>query len=92
MRASRCTTMRTDMRTSCVAPHVYSTPSSGSDPRVGVSGDRTAVFATACSAGGDEHTSRGAPTLRADAAPFGLYRQTGTTCAYNNGIKRAELS
>src|SRR6478609_9469261 len=23
------------------------------------------------------------------AAPFGLYKQTGTTCAYNNGVQRA---
>ena len=83
------TSIRHDIRTSCVAPQVYSTPSSSTALASGVSGAKV-VFASACSAGVATSNVTWCADSSTGAAPFGLYRQTGTTCAFNNGVKRAD--
>ena len=72
------TSIRHDIRTSCVAPQVYSTPSSGTPLASGVSGAKV-VFASACSAGVATSNVTWCADSSTGAAPFGLYRQTGTT-------------
>jgi Tfp pilus assembly protein PilW len=68
------TLMRSNIRNSCVAPQVYATPASATALASGVATSNV----TWCA---DSATG---------AAPFGLYKQTGTACAYNNGVKRAD--
>lgn len=83
------TSIRHDIRTSCVAPQVYSTPSSSTTLASGVFGAKV-VFASACSAGVATSNVTWCADSSTGAAPFGLYRQTGTTCAYGSGVKRAD--
>jgi Tfp pilus assembly protein PilW len=80
--------IRHDIRTSCVAPQVYSTPSSSTALASGVYGAKV-VFASACSAGVATSNVAWCADSSTGTAPFGLYRQTGTACAYNNGVKKA---
>jgi Tfp pilus assembly protein PilW len=81
--------IRHDIRTSCVAPQVYSTPSSSTALASGVYGAKV-VFASACSAGVATSNVAWCADSSTGTAPFGLYRQTGTACAYNNGVKKAD--
>ena len=81
--------IRHDIRTSCVAPQVYSTPSSSTALASGVYGAKV-VFASACSAGVATSNVAWCADSSTGTAPFGLYRQTGTACAYNTGVKRAD--
>jgi type II secretory pathway pseudopilin PulG len=81
--------IRHDIRTSCMAPQVYATPASGTALASGVSGAKV-VFASACSAGVATSNVTWCADSSTGAAPFGLYRQTGTACAYSTGLKKAE--
>lgn len=83
------TSMRSDIRNSCVAPQVYSTPTSSTPLASGVYGAKV-VLASACSAGVATSNVTWCADSASGTAPFGLYRQTGTTCAYNNGAKKAD--
>jgi Tfp pilus assembly protein PilW len=83
------TAMRSDTRHSCMAPQVYSTPASITPLASGVFGAKV-VLASACSGGAATSNVTWCADSATGAAPFGLYRQTGTTCAYNNGVKRAD--
>jgi Tfp pilus assembly protein PilW len=83
------TSMRSDIRNSCVAPQVYATPASSTVLASGVYGAKV-VLASACSAGVATSNVTWCADSSTGAAPFGLYRQTGTACAYNNGVKRAD--
>jgi type II secretory pathway pseudopilin PulG len=83
------TSMRSDIRNSCVAPVVYSTPASVTPLASGVFGAKV-TLASACSGGVATSNVTWCADSSTGAAPFGLYRQTGTTCAYNNGVKRAD--
>ena len=83
------TSMRSDIRNSCVAPQVYATPASSTVLASGVYGAKV-VLASACSAGVATSNVTWCVDSSTGAAPFGLYRQTGTACAYNNGAKRAD--
>ena len=83
------TTMRSDIRNSCVAPQVYSTAASTTALTSGVFGGKV-VLASACSAGVATSSVTWCADSSTAAAPFGLYRQTGTSCAFNNGVKRAD--
>jgi Tfp pilus assembly protein PilW len=83
------TLMRSDIRHSCVAPQVYSTPASTTPLASGVFGAKV-VLASACSGGAATSNITWCADSSTGAAPFGLYKQTGTTCAYNNGVKRAD--
>ena len=83
------TSMRSDIRNSCVAPQVYATPASSTVLASGVYGAKV-VLASACSAGVATSNITWCVDSSTGAAPFGLYRQTGTACAYNNGVKRAD--
>jgi type II secretory pathway pseudopilin PulG len=81
--------IRHDIRTSCVAPQVYSTPSSGTPLASGVYGAKV-VFASACSAGVATSNVTWCADSSTGGAPFGLYRRTGTTCTYSTGVKKAD--
>jgi type II secretory pathway pseudopilin PulG len=83
------TSMRSDIRNSCVAPVVYSTPTSVTPLASGVFGAKV-TLASACSGGVATSNITWCADAASGAAPFGLYRQTGTTCAYNNGVKKAD--
>jgi type II secretory pathway pseudopilin PulG len=83
------TMMRSDINRSCVAPQVYSTPASVTPLSSGVFGAKV-VLASACSGGVATSNLTWCADSSTGAAPFGLYRQTGTSCAYNNGVKRAD--
>ena len=83
------TSMRSDIRNSCMAPLVYSTPASTTALASGVSGAKV-VLASACSNGVATSNVAWCADSSTAAAPFGLYRQTGTSCAYNTGVKHAE--
>ena len=83
------TSMRSDIRNSCVAPQVYATPASSTVLASGVYGAKV-VLASACNAGVATSNITWCVDSSTGAAPFGLYRQTGTACAYNNGVKRAD--
>jgi len=83
------TLMRSDIRNSCMAPQVYSTPSSSTTLASGVYGAKV-VLASACSGGAATSNVTWCADSASGAAPFGLYKQTGTTCAYNNGVQRAD--
>ena len=82
------TLMRSNIRNSCVAPQVYATPASTTPLASGVFGAKV-VLASACSAGVATSNVVWCADSSTGAAPFGLYKQTGTTCAYNNGVQRA---
>jgi len=82
------TLMRSNIRNSCVAPQVYATPASATPLASGVFGAKV-VLASACSAGVATSNVAWCADSSTGAAPFGLYKQTGTTCAYNNGVQRA---
>jgi type II secretory pathway pseudopilin PulG len=82
------TSMRSDIRNSCVAPVVYSTPASVTPLASGVFGAKV-TLASACSGGVATNNITWCADAASGAAPFALYRQTGTTCAYNNGVKKA---
>jgi type II secretory pathway pseudopilin PulG len=81
--------IRHDIRTSCMAPQVYSTPSSSTALASGIYGGKV-VFASACSAGVATSSVTWCADSAAGAAPFALYRQTGTTCSYSTGVKKAD--
>jgi type II secretory pathway pseudopilin PulG len=83
------TSMRSDVRNSCVAPQVYSTPASTTPLASGVYGAKV-VLASACSAGAATSNVTWCADSASGSAPFGLYRQTGTACAYSTGTKRAD--
>ncbi|HKN64255.1 MAG TPA: hypothetical protein VJV76_08000 [Gaiellaceae bacterium] len=83
------TSIRRDIRTSCVAPQVYATPASSTSLASGVYGAKV-VFASACSAGVATSNVTWCADSSTGAAPFGLYRQTGTTCSYSTGVKKAD--
>lgn len=83
------TTMRSDIRNSCVAPQVYSTPASTTPLASGVSGAKV-VLASACSAGVATSNVTWCADSASGSAPFGLYRKTGTACTYSTGVKRAD--
>jgi Tfp pilus assembly protein PilW len=83
------TSMRSDVRNSCMAPVVYSTPASVTPLASGVFGAKV-TLASACSGGAATSNITWCADSSTGAAPFGLYRQTGTACAYNNGVKRAD--
>jgi type II secretory pathway pseudopilin PulG len=83
------TSMRSDIRNSCMAPVVYSTPSSTTALASGVYGAKV-VLASACSGGAATSNVTWCADSASGAAPFGLYRQTGTACAYSTGVKRAD--
>jgi Tfp pilus assembly protein PilW len=83
------TLMRSNIRNSCVAPQVYATPASTTPLASGVFGAKV-VLASACSAGVATSNVTWCADSSTGAAPFGLYKQTGTTCAYNNGVQRAD--
>lgn len=83
------TSMRSDVRNSCMAPVVYSTPASVTPLASGVFGAKV-TLASACSGGAATSNVTWCADSSTGAAPFGLYRQTGTACAYNNGVKRAD--
>lgn len=80
--------MRSDIRNSCMAPQVYATPASTTTLASGVFGAKV-VLASACSNGAATSNVTWCADSSTGAAPFGLYRQTGTACAYNNGVRRA---
>ena len=83
------TSIRSDVRNSCMAPVVYSTPASVTPLASGVFGAKV-TLASACSGGAATSNVTWCADSSTGAAPFGLYRQTGTACAYNNGVKRAD--
>jgi len=83
------TSMRSEIRNSCVAPVVYSTAASATPLAAGVYGGKV-TLASACSGGVATSNVTWCADSSTGAAPFGLYRQTGTACAYNNGVKRAD--
>ena len=83
------TSMRSDIRNSCVAPIVYSTPASVTPLASGVYGAKV-TLASACSAGAATSNITWCADAASGAAPFALYRQTGTTCAYSTGVQRAD--
>jgi type II secretory pathway pseudopilin PulG len=83
------TSMRSDIRNSCMAPQVYSTAASTTVLASGVFGGKV-VLASACSGGAATSNITWCADSASGAAPFGLYRQTGTSCAYNTGVKRAD--
>jgi Tfp pilus assembly protein PilW len=83
------TAIRSDIRRSCVAPQVYATPASGTTLASGVFGAKV-VLASVCSNGVATSNVTWCADSSTGAAPFGLYRQTGTACAFNNGVKRAD--
>jgi Tfp pilus assembly protein PilW len=83
------TQMRSDIRNSCMAPQVYATPASATPLASGVFGAKV-VLASACSAGVATSNVAWCADSATAAAPFGLYKQTGTACAYNNGVRRAD--
>jgi hypothetical protein len=68
---------------------VYSTPASVTPLASGVFGAKV-TLASACSGGAATINITWCADSSTGAAPFGLYRQTGTACAYNNGVKRAD--
>jgi type II secretory pathway pseudopilin PulG len=81
--------IRHDVRTSCLAPQVYATPSSSTALASGVYGAKV-VFASACSAGVATSNVTWCADSSTGVAPYGLYRKTGTTCSYSTGLKKAE--
>jgi hypothetical protein len=81
--------MRSDIRNSCMAPAVYSTVSSASPLASGVYGAKV-VLASACSGGAATSNVTWCADSATGAAPFGLYRQTGTSCGFSTGVKRAD--
>ena len=83
------TSMRSDIRNSCVAPQVYSTPASTTPLASGVFGAKV-TLASACSAGVATSNVTWCADSASGSAPFGLYRQSGTACAYSTGTKRAD--
>jgi Tfp pilus assembly protein PilW len=83
------TLVRSDIRNSCVAPQVYATPASTTALASGAFGAKV-VLASACSAGVATSNVTWCADSSTGAAPFGLYRKTGTTCAYSSGVKRAD--
>src|SRR5437868_9973051 len=83
------TAMRSDIRNSCVAPVVYSTPASVTPLASGVFGAKV-TLASACSAGVATSNVTWCADSSTGAAPFGLYRQSGTSCAYSTGVQRAD--
>ena len=83
------TLMRSDIRNSCVAPQVYSTPASTTPLASGVYGAKV-VLASACSGGVATSNVTWCADSATGAAPFGLYKQTGTACTYSTGVKRAD--
>lgn len=83
------TAMRSEIRGSCVAPQVYSTVSSVTPLASGAFGAKV-VLAPTCSGGVATSNVTWCVDSSTGAAPFGLYRKTGTACAYNNGVKRAD--
>ena len=84
------TSIRSDIRNSCMAPQVYSTPASTTVLAAGVYGAKV-VLASACSGGAATSNVTWCADSASGAAPFGLYRQaTGTACAYSTGVKRAD--
>jgi Tfp pilus assembly protein PilW len=83
------TTMRHDIRVSCVAPQVYSTAASTTPLASGVFGGKV-VLASTCSNGTATSNVTWCADSSTGAAPFGLYRQTGTSCAYSTGVQRAD--
>jgi Tfp pilus assembly protein PilW len=83
------TLMRSDIRNSCVAPQVYSTPASTTPLASGVYGAKVTLGVT-CSGGAATTSVTWCADSATATAPFGLYRQTGTSCAYNTGTKRAD--
>lgn len=82
------TAMRSDIRNSCVAPLVYSTPASTTALASGVFGAKV-VLASTCSNGAATSNVTWCADSATGAAPFGLYRQTGTACAFSSGVQRA---
>lgn len=80
------TGMRKDVRTACLAPQVYS--SSGTLLGAGVYGAKV-VLGYGCSGGVASSNVTWCTGSSTGAAPYGLYRQTGTTCAWNTGVNKA---
>jgi prepilin-type N-terminal cleavage/methylation domain-containing protein len=69
--------MRNDIRTACLAP------------TIGGSG-ASVTLSYGCSSGVASSWVTWCASSSNGVAPFGLYRQTSQSCAYNNGTKRAE--
>jgi Tfp pilus assembly protein PilW len=83
------TSMRSDIHQACVPPQVYSTVSSATPLAAGVFGAKV-VLGSSCSGGAATKNVTWCADSSTGAALYGLYRQTGTSCAYNNGVKRAD--
>ena len=69
--------IRSDTRAACLAP------------QIGGSG-ASVTLSYGCSSGVASSWVTWCSSASSGTAPFGLYRQTGQTCAYNNGTKRAD--
>lgn len=69
--------IRNDTRAACLAP------------TIGGSG-ASVTLSYGCSSGVASSWVTWCASSSTGVAPFGLYRQTGQTCAYNNGVKKAE--
>jgi prepilin-type N-terminal cleavage/methylation domain-containing protein len=69
--------MRNDIRTACLAP------------TIGGSG-ASVTLSYGCSSGVASNWVTWCASSSNGVAPFGLYRQTSQSCAYNNGTKRVD--
>jgi prepilin-type N-terminal cleavage/methylation domain-containing protein len=69
--------MRNDVRTACLAP------------QIGGSG-ASVTLSYGCSNGVASNWVTWCASSSTGSAPFGLYRQTSQSCAYNNGTKKAD--